>query len=84
MGVIMAKVRVRFTFASELIQEPIIWSLGREFELVTNIRRANVEEDQGWVVLELEGSQDEVDRGISWVTSKGVRVDPVPGDVIEG
>ena len=80
----MARVRVRFTFASELIQEPVIWSLGREYELVTNIRRANVEEDQGWVVLELDGEQDEIDRGIDWVTSKGVRVGPVPGDVIEG
>ncbi len=80
----MAKARVRFTFASELIQEPIIWSLGREFELVTNIRRANVEEDQGWVVLELEGAQEEIDRGMEWIKEKGVRIDPVPGDVIDG
>ena len=80
----MAKARVRFTFVSELIQEPIIWSLGREFELVTNIRRANVEEDQGWVVLELEGTQDEIDRGMEWIKEKGVRIDPVPGDVIDG
>ncbi len=80
----MAKARVRFTFASELIQEPIIWSLGREYEVVTNIRRANVEEDQGWVVLELDGDQGEIDRCIDWVKSKGVRVDPVPGDVIDG
>ena len=80
----MAKARVRFTFVSELIQEPIIWSLGREFELVTNIRRANVEEDQGWVVLELEGAQDEIDRGMAWIKEKGVRIDPVPGDVIDG
>ncbi len=80
----MAKARVRFTFASELIQEPIIWSLGREYEVVTNIRRANVEEDQGWVILELDGEQGEIDRCIDWVKSKGVRVDPVSGDVIEG
>ena len=80
----MAKARVRFTFASELINEPLIWALGREFELVTNIRRANVEEDQGWVVLELEGAQDEIDRGMEWIKEKGVRIDPVPGDVIDG
>ena len=38
----MATVRYKFTFPTDLIQEPIIWKLGREFELVTNIRRANV------------------------------------------
>ncbi len=80
----MAKVRYRFTFASDLIQDPIIWSLGREFEIVTNIRRANVVEDQGWVILELDGDRSEIDRGIAWVTEKGVRVDPVPGDVVDG
>jgi hypothetical protein len=80
----MAKVRYRFTFASDLIQDPIIWSLGREFKIVTNIRRASVVEDQGWVILELDGERSEIDRGIAWVTEKGVRVDPVPGDVVDG
>ncbi|MCL0076726.1 NIL domain-containing protein [Dehalococcoidia bacterium] len=51
----MAKRRVMFTFPTELIQEPIIYNLGRRFDVVTNVRRADVSEDKGWVVLELEG-----------------------------
>ncbi len=80
----MATVRYKFTFPSDLIQEPVIWKLGREFEVVTNIRRANVVEDSGWVILELDGEHDEIEKGVSWVTSRGVRVDPVPGDVLDG
>jgi hypothetical protein len=80
----MATVRYKFTFPTDLIQEPIIWKLGREFELVTNIRRANVVEDSGWVILELDGERDEIEKGVSWVTTRGVRVDPVPGDVLDG
>ena len=80
----MANVKVRFTFEPDLIKDPLIWSLGREFEITTNIRRANVVEDQGWVILELNGDKDEIDRGISWIKGKGVRVDTVEGDVIEG
>ena len=38
----------------------------------------------GWVVLELEGEEDEIASGLDWVTSTGVRVDPVSGDVVEG
>ena len=38
----------------------------------------------GWVVLELEGEEEEIDRGMRWVSATGVRVDPVGGDVIEG
>jgi ABC-type methionine transport system ATPase subunit len=80
----MAKQRVKFTFPTELIKEPVIYRLGKQFEVVTNIRRADVTEDRGWVVLELEGESDEIERGVQWVIDQGVRVDPVPGDIVEG
>ena len=80
----MARRRVKFTFAQELITEPIIYQLGRKFSIVTNIRRADVREGMGWVVLELEGDEDEIASGIDWVVETGVRVDPVSGDVVEG
>ncbi len=80
----MAKQRFKFTFLQELIKEPIIWQLGRDFDLVTNIRRADVTEDRGWVVLELEGEMEEIERGVKWVVERGVRVDPVAGDIVEG
>jgi len=80
----MAKRRLMFTSPTELIQEPIIYNLGRQFEVVTNIRRADVSEDKGWVVLELEGEEENIEQGIAWVTAKGVRVDPVIGNALEG
>jgi L-aspartate semialdehyde sulfurtransferase ferredoxin len=80
----MARQRVKFTFPQELITLPIIYDLGKSFNLVTNIRRADVTEDRGWVILELDGELDEIERGLDWVASKGVRVDPVQGDIIEG
>ena len=80
----MATRRVKFTFPQELIKEPVIYEVGRKFNIVTNIRRADVRADVGWVVLELEGSEAEIQRGLAWVGSTGVRVDPIAGDVIEG
>ncbi|MEE9399056.1 MAG: NIL domain-containing protein [Dehalococcoidales bacterium] len=80
----MAKRRVMFTFPPELIKEPIIYNLGQQFKVVTNIRRADVSEDRGWVVLELEGEEQEIEHGIAWVAARGVRIDPVIGDVVEG
>ncbi len=80
----MAKRQLMFTFPQELITEPIIYNLGHQFKIVTNIRRADVTENRGWVVLELEGAEKDMEQGIAWVTGKGVRVDPVVGDVVEG
>lgn len=81
----MAKQHVRFTFEPQLIQEPLIYQLGHEFAVITNIRMADVDEHVGWVVLELEGEPGEIERSIDWARAKGVRVDdPTLGDVVEG
>ncbi len=80
----MAKRRVMFTFPPKLVKEPIIYNLGKQFNVVTNVRRADVTDNKGWVLLELEGKADDITKGIEWVGSKGVRVDPVSGDVVEG
>jgi hypothetical protein len=62
----------------------VIYKLGVDFGIVTNIRRADIRDDMGWVVLELEGESNVVDEGLAWVISTGVRVDPIAGDIIEG
>ncbi|MCS7294926.1 MAG: NIL domain-containing protein [Chloroflexota bacterium] len=80
----MAVKRVRFTFPEELIREPIIYRLGHEFRVITNIRMADVDEHTGWVILELEGDPDEIERSLRWAEAQGVRVDPITGDVVEG
>lgn len=80
----MSLKRVRFTFPDHLIKEPLIYNLGNEFQVITNVRMADVDEKSGWVVLELDGTDDEIAKSISWAESKGVRVDPVTGDVVEG
>ena len=80
----MGMKRVKFTYEREMIKRPIISEMSRKFDILTNIRRADVREDMGWVVLELTGEEDEIAAGLDWVTEVGVRVDPVSGDVVEG
>jgi len=79
----MTKRRVMFSFNEEQAREPLIYNLGQQFNIITNIRRANLSEDKGWIMLELEGNEDDIEQGIAWVTSKGVRVDPADGDIME-
>ena len=76
--------KVRFTFLDRLIKEPVIYRIGRDFNVVTNIRRADIQEGIGWVILEIEGEQQAIDNALEWVRSLGVRVDPAVGDVVEG
>ena len=80
----MSNSKVKFTFPPAHIKDPIIWELGHQFQVITNIRRAEVGDAVGWVILELIGDEEQIEMGLNWVRSKGVRVDPLGGDVLEG
>ena len=71
----MARRRVTLTFNEESVAQPIIYNLGQQFKVVTNIRRANMTEEGGWIEVELEGEDEDIEAGITWAISKGVRVD---------
>lgn len=73
----MIKRQVMLTFPEALIREPVIYNLGLQFKVMTNIYRADVSESKAWVVLELHGEEKEIEDSITWITSKGVRVEPV-------
>ena len=73
----MAKRRVMFCFTPETITEPIIYSLGQQFNVVTNILQAHLAEDIGWIILELDGEEADIDAGITWATSRGVRSESI-------
>ena len=70
-------------FPKQLIREPIIYQLGQEIPIVFNIRRAKVNEKAGEIVLELEGEEADLARATAWLSSRGVRVEPVTHDTLE-
>jgi len=80
----MPRLRVKFTFPPEQIKEPVIYEVGKRFDLVTNVRRADITAEVAWAILELDGSREDLDRGVEWLRDLGIRVDPVEDSIIEG
>ena len=56
-------VRLFVSFPEELVDRPMIYEIVKEFDVVPNIRRANVEGHSGWVILELHGDRGPARRG---------------------
>ena len=75
--------KIYLTYPPHLITEPIIYELGRQFAVMTNIRGANVSDTMGLVALELDGPRKEIDRAIAWLRTRGVTVEPIEKNVIE-
>lgn len=71
----MSRARVRLTFPEALVKEPVLGRLVKNFDVMPNIRRADVSEDVGWVVCELDGELSEIEAALSWLGGLGVDVD---------
>jgi L-aspartate semialdehyde sulfurtransferase ferredoxin len=76
------RVRVRLTFPESLVRIPVLSRLVRTYDVEPNIRRADVGEDSGWILCELEGEASTVDAAVAWLRGEGVQVDLL-GDVLE-
>ena len=79
----MAHFKIRISFPEDKIKEPLIYQIGHEFKVVTNIRRADVREKTGWVELELTGETAEIEKSVESLKAKGVRVEPIERNIIE-
>ncbi len=79
----VANVRVRLTFPEHLITEPVIARMMRRFDVLPNIRRANIEDTLGWMICEISGERPVLEQALRYLSDTGVQVDRL-GDVVEG
>jgi ABC-type methionine transport system ATPase subunit len=75
--------RVYLTFPKELIKEPVLSQLSKQFDVIFNIRGSTVTAEMGLVALEIDGKDSEVAKAIVWLRGKGVTVEPIEKNVIE-
>ena len=73
------KKRVKLTCPQHLIKEPVIFTMAKNYDVMPNIRRARVTETVGEMVIDLEGSEDNVERGIKSLRDEGVEVEIIEG-----
>lgn len=70
----MARTTVKLTFRGDTLNDPVIYRMGQDYNVVTNIRRADVGEDTGWVEMDLDGEKAEIDRALEYCRSRGIGV----------
>ncbi len=78
----MATRKVMLKYPEHLIQEPVLFKMVRQFDVMPNIRRARVTDTVGEIALELEGTPENLDQGVRFLREQGVDVEPIEGDVV--
>ena len=80
----MPKKAFQLYFPQKLIKEPIMFLAARDHNLLLNIRRAKITPDAGEATIELEGKAEDIEKAEKAMRAKGVEVEPVLGDIVEG
>ena len=77
------RLRLWLMYPPKHITSPVICELVTRFELVINIRQAEVRDEIGIVCLELKGGRADLKKATKWLERKGIKVEPVEINVIE-
>lgn len=78
----MAVITVQITTrTSDQVREPILYRVSRDYKVITNLRRAQITEDYGFVEIDIEGELEEVQRAVSWLHTTGLHVDALQRSV---
>ena len=72
------------SFPEELVEKPMLYEIVKRFDVVPNVRRANVEAHSGWVILGLAGEPRSCDEAIRYLEGLGCTVNRMEGDVVAG
>jgi hypothetical protein len=79
----MSRLRLFVSFPEALVDRPLIYEVIQKFDVVPNIRRANVEDRSGWIILEMNGETAQLDASVSYLEELGCTVNRMEGDVLE-
>ena len=79
----MTSKKIVLHFPHRLVDQPIVYKLVKEYDLQFNILKAYVTpQEEGLMVLELTGEDKNFKKGIEYLQSYGVKIQPLSQDVI--
>ncbi|MDD1771236.1 MAG: 4Fe-4S binding protein [Methanomassiliicoccales archaeon] len=62
------------TFSPDQVSEPITFRLVKQYDLMVNILRAEIDENGGRLMLSVEGSGPQIQKAIKYLEDVGVQV----------
>ncbi len=77
----MNMVRLQLIYPEELVKEPILCMVCKNFDVVLNIRTAKVTQDTGILTVEMDGESEEIEKAIRFIEERGISVQPIEGQI---
>ena len=76
--------KVYLTFPAKQTTESIICDMYDKYHVRFNIRTASVNEQVGVMAMELEGTDEKIKEALEFFRSRGLTVEPIELNIMEG
>lgn len=80
----MAARHLQLTFPENQVTEPVIYQIIKQYDVVPSIRRANIANHVGFLIIELTGEADSIASAIAYLEERGIKVSDAEGDIVAG
>lgn len=74
--------KIVLRFNPSLVEQAIIYRLVKDYDLVVNILKADINpHKEGFVVLEMSGDSENYNKGLDYLKTIGVRIESLSGTI---
>lgn len=73
----MANRRIKLVYPVQLVDEPVLYQLVHRFDLMTNIRGAEINSGGGWLIVDLRGEEEAINQAAEWIRKLGIGVEEI-------
>ena len=78
----MVSRRIVLKFPHQLVDQPIVYKLTKDYNLEFNILKAYVTpREEGLLVLDLKGEEDKYQQGMDYLRNLGIGIQPLSKDI---
>ena len=75
--------KIVLNFSKEIMDQPVVCRLAREYDLTFNILKAKITpKEEGLMVIELTGTDSQYRKGVKYLREQGVVIKPLSKDVV--
>jgi len=78
-----SKKLIELDYPTDLVTKPVLSEMIKKYDVTVNIRRASITKGFGYVQMEIEGDEKELDRALKDLAGQGIDVNPIVKDIVE-
>ncbi len=78
-----SKKLIELDYPTDLVTKPVLSDMIKKYNVTVNIRRASITKGFGYVQMEIEGEEKELDRALKNLADQGIDVNPIVKDIVE-